>query len=88
MVLADGGYRDGGVFAKTPTGLNNDEQRVKKLAIARHETVNKRLKQFNNLANVYRCNLEDHGYNFRAIAIVTQIAIQSEEPYENTFGII
>jgi hypothetical protein len=80
MVLADGGYRDGGVFAETPTGHNNNDQKMKKLARARHETVNKRLKQFNILANVYRCSLDDHGYIFRAITIITQIAIQTEEP--------
>ena len=39
-IVADGGYRDGGDFMETPTGLNNPDQRMKKVARARHETVN------------------------------------------------
>jgi hypothetical protein len=49
MVVADGGYRDGRENADTPTGLNNEMQRMKSIARARHETVNGRIKQFNIL---------------------------------------
>jgi hypothetical protein len=36
--LADGGYSYGGVYAETPTGLMNEDQRMKKVARSRHET--------------------------------------------------
>lgn len=42
--LADGGYRDGQQYSETPNGLNNDDQRMKAAARARHETANRRFK--------------------------------------------
>ena len=48
-ILADGGYRDRNVF-ETPTGYNNKDQRMKKVARSRHETFNARIKNFNVLS--------------------------------------
>ena len=42
---------------------------------SRHETVNKRMKQFNVLKNCFRHDIEKHGYCFDAIAVITQLAI-------------
>jgi hypothetical protein len=78
-IVADGGYRDGGDFMETPTGFNNPDQRMKKLARARHETVNCRLKRFNILRKLYRHDLQTHGRVFHAIAIITQIGIEAGE---------
>jgi DDE superfamily endonuclease len=78
--LADGGYRDGGEFAETPTGLNTPDQRQKRLARARHETVNNRFKFFKVLTTPYRHDVHTHGQCFTAIANLTQIAIQKGEP--------
>lgn len=78
--LADGGYNDGRVHAETPTGYNTPDQRMKKLARARHETVNKRIKQFKIFQEMFRHKLTNHGICFKACANITQIAIQSGEP--------
>jgi hypothetical protein len=78
--VADGGYRDGGIYAETPNGLNNDDQRMKRLARARHETVNKRLKQFAVLNSAFRNELEKHYYCFHSIANMTQLHIQTNAP--------
>ena len=53
MYVADGGYR-GGIHSETPNGLNNLDQRMKQVVRARHETINRRFKQFNILAKVFR----------------------------------
>lgn len=79
--LADGGYKDGGVFAVTPNGLNSTEQQMKKIVRARHETVNRRLKQFNALHRTFRHNVSRrHSSVFRAVANITQLMIENNEP--------
>ena len=37
--LADGGYADGNGYSETPNGLNNEDQKMKQAARARHESV-------------------------------------------------
>jgi hypothetical protein len=78
--LADGGYNDGGQYSETPNGLNNDDQRMKAAARARHETVNSRFKEFAILSQRYRHNLMRHGTVFMAVANITQLAIVSDRP--------
>jgi DDE superfamily endonuclease len=80
MYVADGGYRDGRRFGDTPTGFNDDDQRMKGVARARHEVINSRLKQWGALRQVYRHNLTDHGKVFLAVANVTQLTIESLGP--------
>ena len=46
----------------------------------RHETINKRFKQFGVLKQVYRHDLRDHGDVFRSVAVITQLAIDNGEP--------
>ena len=46
---------------------------------ARHETANKRLKQWNALSGVFRHDLSKHSTVFHAVALITQIAIESGE---------
>jgi hypothetical protein len=80
MFLADGGYRDGGVYAETPNGLNTFDQRMKSVARARHETVNARMKNWGVLRGTFRHHLTRHGPIFLAIANITQIQIEEENP--------
>lgn len=47
---------------------------------ARHETVNKRLKQFKILSNPYRHAIVDHQKVFAAIAVLTQLCFENGEP--------
>ena len=47
---------------------------------ARHETVNRRFKQFNCLHHRFRHDKEKHALCFDAVAVLTQLSIQSGEP--------
>jgi hypothetical protein len=47
---------------------------------ARHETVNKRFKQWGILSQRYRYDLKKHQHAFRAVAALTQIALKTDEP--------
>jgi hypothetical protein len=78
-ILADGGYCDGNLVSETPTGYNNDDQAMKHIARARHETINGRLKSFSVLSSVFRHRLELHGKCFHFIAILIQMMIENEE---------
>ena len=48
--------------------------------MARQEAVNSRLKSFKILFDRYRHDIEDHNEVFRAILVITQIAIENGEP--------
>ena len=78
-VEADSGYKAlDPEFCKTPSGLTTSKERKKMQSIvrARHETVNKRFKQWAILKFPYRHELKYHGAVFRSIAILTQLAIE------------
>ena len=78
--LADGGYRDGNQYSVTPTGLNFFEDHQKAVVRARHETYNKRLKQWGALRQLYRHDRTTHSQVFRAIANIVQVTIMNGEP--------
>lgn len=71
--LADSGYFDGNNWSVTPNGLNNMEQRQQSLVRARHETLNRRFKQFRALSQRFRHDLKRHRVVFYAIANITQV---------------
>lgn len=82
-VEADDGYLgEAPTHIKCPKSFCNPketefmQQRVRN----RHETVNKRFKQFGILKQAYRHNISNHGDVFRAIAVITEIAIVNGEP--------
>lgn len=74
--VADGVYKDENFFILR-TSMN--EQEHKKI-MSRHETVNKRMNQFNILKNVYRHPLEKHPSVFLAVANLTQLMIENGHP--------
>ena len=80
FLLADGGYYDGNNFTVTPTGLNEFIDLMRSQVRARHETCNGRFKKWGVLKNCYRHDLAKHGVCFRAIANLTQVAIENGEP--------
>ncbi len=47
---------------------------------ARHETLNRRLKNWGILSQVYRHDIMWHGDVFRACVVVTQLTIKNGEP--------
>ena len=77
--LADGGYRDGNQWSVTPTGRHLFSDRQKSVVRARHESYNKRLKDWGALRQLYRHRLETHSQVFRAIANIVHIAISHGE---------
>ena len=78
--LADGGYRDGKQWSVTPTGRHGFSDRQKSAVRARHESYNKRLKDWGALRSLYRHKLETHSLVFRAIVNIVQITIVNGEP--------
>ena len=82
-VEADDGYvGEAPEFIKCPASFTNPQetlfmqQRVRN----RQETVNKRLKNWGALKQAYRHKFSNHGEIFRAIIVVTQLAIKGGEP--------
>jgi len=75
-VEADNGSRgDFAVDAPEERCPNLLQHIAKAWCRSRHETVNKRFKQFNVLKNCFRHDIEKHMICFQAIVVVTQIAL-------------
>lgn len=59
--------------------MPNDRNSVRhKFIMSRHETVNKRIKQFNVLVEEFRHDLSQHKLCFHAIVNITSIIIKNE----------
>jgi hypothetical protein len=77
--IADRGYRD--IHFVTPYSCRTERSlRVLKHLLARHETVNKRFKDFVILREIYRHDLDFHIYCFQAVANIVQLNIQHGHP--------
>jgi hypothetical protein len=74
--VADHGYRDGGLYADTPTGFNNPGQRMRSIVGARHESVNSRIKNYKILSTKFRNQITYHYKAFHAVVNVLQIEIE------------
>lgn len=84
-VEADDGYvGEDPANVKVPGSVvhNHDEKQlaVRSHVRLRHETANKRLKQFKCLKVVFRHDLDFHGDCFKACAVLTQLAIENGHP--------
>lgn len=80
-VMADRGYNDQRYFI-LPTEANNGRH---KTIMSRHETVNKRIRQFAVLSDKFRHKKELHGKCFHAVVNLTQIIIKTDEPLFSVF---
>lgn len=79
-VEADKGYRGEPFYISTPMDhRNNDENRAKACTRARQEHINRHLKYFGCLGQIFRHGLEKHSTIFFAISVVTQLAIKHGE---------
>lgn len=87
MAVADGGYNDGFEFFETPTGVRNDDQRMKSVARARHETINRRFKQFGILDRRFRHSKDQHGLVMWAIANIVHMVMSLEGTTEEEAGL-
>jgi hypothetical protein len=87
---ADKGYRDKENTFITPLKNNRGSHRIDlhnsfiNDIKSRHETVNKRLKDFGVLRQMYRGGWKEHTIIFRAICIITQIKMKREPLYDVT----
>ena len=84
LACGDGGFQDGREFFATPPGHNNEIERMRTVARARHEMINRHFKQWSILHDVYCGKLNRHGTIFHAVANITQLVLQMQEL---TFGV-
>lgn len=80
---ADDGYLgEAPQFIKCPACVTNESEReeLQQRVRSRHETVNNRFKMWGILRQTFRHDLQLHGDVFRAIAVLTQLAIENGEP--------
>ena len=84
-VEADHGYKvESSYVTKVPcavlTRCSEEADALQKRVQGRHETVNARLKSFHILDQVYRHDPTQHGYVFRAVAVLVQLSIKNGDP--------
>ena len=82
-VEADDGYAaEAPLRVKCPASIAEPVERaaMTQRVRSRHETVNKRFKQWGILRQVFRHDLANHRNVFAAICVVTQLAIENGEP--------
>lgn len=79
-VEADAVYRDERCHCPFDFCFNEEQYRAKFTVRARHETVNKRFKQFGILNQRFRHPKEKHGEVLMSIAVITQISIRNGYP--------
>lgn len=77
-VIADRGYRHDRCFYNVG-GFENYCGSIR----AGHKVVNRRLKTFSVLRNVFRCTLYFHSSSVHAVSNVTQLLIEHEIPLSN-----
>lgn len=82
-VEADDGYvGDAPQYIKCPKSMGHHKatDEMQSIVRRRHETINKRFKQWNCLKQIFRGDITEHGMYFRFCAIVTQLCIENGEP--------
>jgi hypothetical protein len=73
-VIADRGYTGKDVELCTPNTFDSDEVRkYKSRARSRHETINRKLKDFSILETRFRHHVKKHQNVFEAVAVIVQI---------------
>lgn len=83
MVEADAIYRSDSRVRGPNDCVSRADKSAKSRARARHETVNRRLKQFGCLKQRYRHGLQKHRQVFTAAAVCTQISfLNGEGPFQ------
>jgi len=87
-VEADDGYRGESPFrAKVPTAVlscPSEADAFQKRVQGRHETINSRLKEYAILHSMYRHDITQYGYVFRAVAVLVQLSIKNGDPLFST----
>jgi hypothetical protein len=80
-VEADMGYRGEPLYISVPTSYTSERHKAAKAkARARHETVNRRLKHWQCLKQVFRHDMSKQSAVFHAVAVLTQLNMEHYEP--------
>jgi hypothetical protein len=83
-IEADNGYEgEAPRYVKTPAGCTRprEEKEMRNRVRGRHETVNERFKNWGCLSQRFRSkNVSKFSASFRAVAVMTQLAIECGEP--------
>ena len=83
QVEADKGYRGDENVRHRKMARSYAELQAKKVARARHETINVRLKKWGILSQVFRHDWNKHFHVFMAVAVLTQISFERGfRPYQ------
>ena len=80
---ADDGYRGLPNHIALPVdakAVTSASKMSKSLTRRRHETANKRFKQWGCLSQTYRHNVQFHKHVFTAVAVITQVILECGEP--------
>jgi hypothetical protein len=80
---ADDGFKaEHPAYINCPSGfaMRQDQERMRGRLRMRHEHVNKRMKNFSCLVNRFRHDIDKHSACFRAVAVLTQLSMESGEP--------
>jgi len=80
---ADDGYMgEYPAYVDCPGGYaaRPDQERMRGRLRMRHEHVNKRMKNFRCMVNRFNHGVEKHSSCFRAVAVLTQLSMESGEP--------
>ena len=80
QVIADKGYRGDSKTCTPLDAKNRDHSRAMGVARARHETLNRRFKQWGALQGIWRHEDKKHGLVFRSVATITQLEISNGRP--------
>jgi hypothetical protein len=69
-------------YAKCPSSMGNkvELEAMQSLIRSRHETINKRFKQWNILKQIFKGEITHHGEYVSMVAVITQVAIEHGEP--------
>ena len=79
-VEADDGYQNGDPeLVKSKSGIFHENGGIRNTMRARHETANKRLKQFGALSSKFRHGVSNHGIAFDAVAVLVQLSFNRGE---------
>lgn len=76
MMVADGGYNDGGYYFLTPTGLNRPLDHMRQAGRSRHEVVNALFKDWAILKQVFRHKISMHYDVLMSIAGLIQFQLK------------
>lgn len=79
-VIADNGYKHPRCITRDSASKNHALSSLCSTIRARHETVNRRIKQFNILKSVFRHNVQLHSKVFHAVVRLTALMLDTSDP--------